>query len=116
VHFMSMAGHRLIILGGSILLAASIAVGLWPVTVGAGIIQANSGGVRTSISCGSPLFKSHPVYSAPFGAIRTPRFDDCSRTRDHRRLPVKILGSSGLVCVVVGVGVYGARRRKQNPA
>lgn len=99
---------------GSVSIAGALAVGLTPVHDSLLIATTEWGpGGRPTISCGSPLLKKPPSYSAPFEGIRLQGNDPCSVRRDHRLLPVKILGGAGLL--VLGAATADAlwsRRRK----
>lgn len=94
-------------------LSIALVIGLWPVhvTITIGGTENGPGGTPT-VSCGSPLFKQRATFSAPFTGIRYDGNDPCSLTRDHRRLPVKILGGAGLVLLASWAGDAFLTRRR----
>lgn len=77
---------------GALLIGVALAIGLTPVH-GSLVI----GFEPSSISCGSSLIKRAPVDSVSPARLPFVGSDPCSLARDHRRLPVKILGGAGAV-------------------
>jgi len=98
---------------GALLIVIALAIGLTPVRGSLQIVANENGpGGHPSISCGSPLVKRHPTYSAPFTGMRLEGNDPCSLARDHRRRPVEIAGGAGLVLLAAAsIGALVTRRR-----
>ena len=105
---------------GAVLVAATLVVGLWPVSVSENVgfpaphsIDDMPIVTVVTVDCGSPILKSRPVFEGEHsGDPITYRHDPCALVRDHRLGPVKDLGTPGVALVALGVVMAGVRRRK----